>query len=163
MRSGAPRLRSVRNAPPQAYERHKLSSRVRQPPGVEIYRSPAPPLHPDCVAAGLLQPQELSIFEVDGSKAKVSSPPALTSLAARIATSFRSVYLHREAASCPRSGPTASPRFVSSSMRLPCLHVYCQCLCLLAKLFLDHKTLYYDVSCRPPDAAPASSGGGSGC
>eukprot|EP01047_Picozoa_sp_COSAG01_P062397 COSAG01_NODE_7928_length_2988_cov_102.404292_7_plen_54_part_01 len=22
---------------------------------------------------------------------------------------------------------------------------YCQCLCLLAKLFLDHKTLYYDV------------------
>jgi len=23
--------------------------------------------------------------------------------------------------------------------------VYCQCLCLLAKLFLDHKTLYYDV------------------
>ena len=23
--------------------------------------------------------------------------------------------------------------------------LYCQCLCLLAKLFLDHKTLYYDV------------------
>ena len=23
--------------------------------------------------------------------------------------------------------------------------VYCQCLCLLAKLFLDHKTLYFDV------------------
>ena len=23
--------------------------------------------------------------------------------------------------------------------------MYCQCLCLLAKLFLDHKTLYYDV------------------
>jgi len=23
--------------------------------------------------------------------------------------------------------------------------IYCQCLCLLAKLFLDHKTLYYDV------------------
>ena len=23
--------------------------------------------------------------------------------------------------------------------------VYCQCLCALAKLFLDHKTLYYDV------------------
>jgi hypothetical protein len=25
------------------------------------------------------------------------------------------------------------------------LQVYCQNLCLLAKLFLDHKTLYYDV------------------
>ncbi len=25
------------------------------------------------------------------------------------------------------------------------VQVYCQCLCLLAKLFLDHKTLYYDV------------------
>mmetsp|Transcript_23753 Transcript_23753/g.38282 ORF Transcript_23753/g.38282 Transcript_23753/m.38282 type:complete len:239 (+) Transcript_23753:58-774(+) len=24
--------------------------------------------------------------------------------------------------------------------------VYCQCLCLLSKLFLDHKTLYYDVA-----------------
>lgn len=23
--------------------------------------------------------------------------------------------------------------------------IYCQTLCLLAKLFLDHKTLYYDV------------------
>ncbi len=23
--------------------------------------------------------------------------------------------------------------------------LYCQCLCLIAKLFLDHKTLYYDV------------------
>jgi len=23
--------------------------------------------------------------------------------------------------------------------------IYCQCLCLLAKLFIDHKTLYYDV------------------
>lgn len=23
--------------------------------------------------------------------------------------------------------------------------IYCQNLCLLAKLFLDHKTLYYDV------------------
>lgn len=23
--------------------------------------------------------------------------------------------------------------------------LYCQCLCLLAKLFIDHKTLYYDV------------------
>ena len=23
--------------------------------------------------------------------------------------------------------------------------VYCQSLCLLSKLFLDHKTLYYDV------------------
>ncbi|XP_035998491.1 histone acetyltransferase KAT7-like [Fundulus heteroclitus] len=26
-----------------------------------------------------------------------------------------------------------------------CLQIYCQNLCLLAKLFLDHKTLYYDV------------------
>jgi hypothetical protein len=41
---------------------------------------------------------------------------------------------------------------------------YCQSLCLLSKLFLDHKTLYYDVDgflfyvlCeRPPGAAPAT-------
>lgn len=28
---------------------------------------------------------------------------------------------------------------------LVCLQIYCQNLCLLAKLFLDHKTLYFDV------------------
>ena len=27
----------------------------------------------------------------------------------------------------------------------PYLWVYCQNLCLMAKLFLDHKTLYFDV------------------
>jgi len=28
--------------------------------------------------------------------------------------------------------------------------IYCQSLCLLSKLFLDHKTLYYDVDpCAP--------------
>lgn len=26
-----------------------------------------------------------------------------------------------------------------------CFQIYCQNLCLLAKLFLDHKTLYFDV------------------
>ena len=26
-----------------------------------------------------------------------------------------------------------------------CVQIYCQNLCLLAKLFLDHKTLYFDV------------------
>ena len=83
----------------QAYERHQLTSRVIEPPGVQIYRTKvrlrrlsyppvlwpldrcfpepcvlrpqAPPLHPDCLTAGLVQPSELSIFEVDGSKAKV--------------------------------------------------------------------------------------------
>jgi hypothetical protein len=29
--------------------------------------------------------------------------------------------------------------------RLRRAQIYCQCLCLMAKLFLDHKTLYYDV------------------
>lgn len=28
---------------------------------------------------------------------------------------------------------------------LACVQIYCQNLCLLAKLFLDHKTLYFDV------------------
>jgi len=77
----------------KAYERHVASETARHPPGTMIYRDTAPPLHADCLAAGLEQPVDLSIFEVNGSEAKV----------------------------------------------------YCQCLCLLAKLFLDHKTLYYDV------------------
>ena len=32
-----------------------------------------------------------------------------------------------------------------SDHRISIHQVYCQNLCLLAKLFLDHKTLYYDV------------------
>lgn len=38
--------------------------------------------------------------------------------------------------------------FLSSilSFILPSVQLYCQNLCLLAKLFLDHKTLYYDVA-----------------
>ena len=77
----------------KAYERHKLTQKVRQPPGKMIYLAKAPELHPDCITGGHLQPRQLSVFEVDGSESKI----------------------------------------------------YCQCLCLLAKLFLDHKTLYYDV------------------
>jgi histone acetyltransferase MYST1 len=60
----------------KALLRHKMKCDLRHPPGNEIYRD-----------------DELSMFEVDGSKNKI----------------------------------------------------YCQNLCLLAKLFLDHKTLYYDV------------------
>ena len=47
---------------------------------------------------------------------------------------------------------SAYPPPISSPRLLPSLQVdgnvstiYCQNLCLLAKLFLDHKTLYYDV------------------
>ena len=36
---------------------------------------------------------------------------------------------------------TYSP--VQPTVHMP--QVYCQSLCLLSKLFLDHKTLYYDV------------------
>ncbi|CAB3984424.1 histone acetyltransferase KAT6B-like, partial [Paramuricea clavata] len=35
--------------------------------------------------------------------------------------------------------------FCLKSMKSTILKIYCQNLCLLAKLFLDHKTLYYDV------------------
>ena len=78
-----------------AYTRHLASLALprRRPPGVRIYRAPAPPLSAACLSLQLRQPTHLTCYEVDGSKAKV----------------------------------------------------YCQCLCLLAKLFLDHKTLYYDV------------------
>ena len=75
------------------YLAHCERERSRQPPGQLIYRCDAPPLRRECLAAGMEQPKQLSVFEINGSDSKV----------------------------------------------------YCQCLCLLAKLFLDHKTLYYDV------------------
>ncbi|MEW5309419.1 MAG: hypothetical protein WDW38_001308 [Sanguina aurantia] len=72
---------------------HLAKLDIRHPPGDEIYRSPPPPLdQPNYVGGAVMNPA-ISVFEVDGKKAKV----------------------------------------------------YCQNLCLLSKLFLDHKTLYYDV------------------
>ena len=43
--------------------------------------------------------------------------------------------------------PTSVPASSTSCLiqHLHPLQVYCQSLCLLSKLFLDHKTLYYDV------------------
>ena len=73
--------------------RHLAKTKARQPPGDEIYRSPPPPLDAPGYTGGAVTSPQLSMFEVDGKKAKV----------------------------------------------------YCQNLCLLSKLFLDHKTLYYDV------------------
>lgn len=70
--------------------RHMAKCPLRCPPGDEIYRSPPRP--GEYAGASYTNPQ-ISMFEVDGKKAKV----------------------------------------------------YCQNLCLLSKLFLDHKTLYYDV------------------
>ena len=76
-----------------AYVRHLAGVQRKGPPGTCIYRAPAPPLSAACIKLQLAQAHKLTLYEVDGSSAKV----------------------------------------------------YCQCLCLLAKLFLDHKTLYYDV------------------
>jgi histone acetyltransferase MYST1 len=73
--------------------RHLAKCTLRHPPGDEIYRSPPPPDHDPSYIGGAVTNPAISMFEVDGKKAKV----------------------------------------------------YCQNLCLLSKLFLDHKTLYYDV------------------
>jgi len=74
--------------------RHLAKLEIRHPPGDEIYRSPPPPPgSPAGYTGGAVCDPPISMFEVDGKKAKV----------------------------------------------------YCQNLCLLSKLFLDHKTLYYDV------------------
>lgn len=44
---------------------------------------------------------------------------------------------------------TCQPRRINAVVINSCCfghaQVYCQSLCLLSKLFLDHKTLYYDV------------------
>lgn len=35
-------------------------------------------------------------------------------------------------------------------LRPPFLQRYCQCLCLIARLFLDHKAMYFEVKARAP-------------
>mmetsp|Transcript_16202 Transcript_16202/g.41285 ORF Transcript_16202/g.41285 Transcript_16202/m.41285 type:complete len:572 (-) Transcript_16202:225-1940(-) len=74
----------------RVYERHLRDNTKFCPPGVEIYRTPAPT---SSQLANMEPPTHLTVWELDGCEAKV----------------------------------------------------YCQCLCLLAKLFLDHKTLYFDT------------------
>ncbi|GIL75455.1 hypothetical protein Vretifemale_5236 [Volvox reticuliferus] len=69
--------------------RHLAKLDIRHPPGDEIYRSPPPPPGQPNYTGGAVTKPPISVFEVDGKKAKN--------------------------------------------------------LCLLSKLFLDHKTLYYDV------------------
>lgn len=73
--------------------RHMAKYRLRHPPGNEIYRSCTAAEAIDATPLSSITEVPLSVFEVDGKKAKT----------------------------------------------------YCQNLCLLSKLFLDHKTLYYDV------------------
>jgi histone acetyltransferase MYST1 len=70
---------------------HRERLLIRNPPGDEIYRGEALP--PGAPGAGKYGAPAISMFEVDGARAKL----------------------------------------------------YCQNLCLFAKLFLDHKTLYFDV------------------
>jgi histone acetyltransferase MYST1 len=54
---------------------------------------------------------------------------------------------------CPYSGPPGSLIYLNGNLAVYEMDgecgdhkLYCQNLCLLAKLFLDHKTIYYDVS-----------------
>ena len=42
-----------------------------------------------------------------------------------------------------KRGGELSPSLFAQSPQVQ--RIYCENLCLLAKLFLDHKTLYYDV------------------
>lgn len=87
----------------------------KQPPGKEIYRR-----------------SNISVYEVDGRDHKVSKlvrleqPENVPQLRSET-VQFRFWFLVDVFQSCVHS------------------QIYCQNLCLLAKLFLDHKTLYFDV------------------
>ncbi len=52
---------------------------------------------------------------------------------------------NRKRFASPRSRSLVQIRSVGGTYTRRPLQLYCQCLCLLGKLFLDHKTLYYDV------------------
>lgn len=61
--------------------------------------------------------------------------------------------LARHLTICRYSGPPGSLIYLNGNLAVyeldgqqPDQKLYCQNLCLLAKLFLDHKTIYYDVS-----------------
>uniref|UniRef100_A0A914DEJ9 Histone acetyltransferase n=1 Tax=Acrobeloides nanus TaxID=290746 RepID=A0A914DEJ9_9BILA len=62
------------------------------------------------------------------------------------------LYRHHMLHQCKRRQPPGTEIYRDDNLKLAIFEVdgkanktYCQCLCLLAKLFLDHKTLYFDV------------------
>ena len=113
---------------------HLRKCKLQHPPGDEIYRN-----------------GNVSMFEVDGKvPAPESQPPSilLTSL-----TCLAVPYLGRSLPTpylswlwqfcCPLHPVRAcKPSIMVAAQKEK---LYCQNLCYLAKLFLDHKTLYYDV------------------
>ena len=54
-----------------AYLKHLNGVTRRGPPGMRVYRAPAPPLSQACLSLQLPQPSKLTLYEVDGSLAKV--------------------------------------------------------------------------------------------
>lgn len=88
----------------------------RHPPGKEIYRKGT-----------------ISLFEVDGKDAKVISKECWLS------------FLHFLVCSCFKNLILIIIKQNHWPILFCLIQIYCQNLCLLAKLFLDHKTLYFDV------------------
>ena len=113
--------------------RHLRKTKLQHPPGDEIYRN-----------------GNVSMFEIDGRKERLYCQVLRAVLMAapqRLHGHAGEVY--------PRPAPVAASgvappshrhRLLSGSKLDPSPACRCpQNLCYLAKLFLDHKTLYYDV------------------
>lgn len=111
--------------------RHLSKCKLRHPPGDEIYRK-----------------DNISMFEVRrtvcGGCRCVLDPHAATATALLLAA--------RMLCRCTTQQRTPTPVFALAACCTPNPQIdgrkekqYCQNLCYLAKLFLDHKTLYYDV------------------
>ncbi len=105
---------------------HPMSCRctIKHPPGDEIYRSPP---QSGAMMPGAVTDPPISVFEVR-------------------------VFVGTAQCHSARREFVSSCKFFRCMTRLLCAQVdgkkgkvYCQNLCLLSKLFLDHKTLYYDV------------------
>jgi histone acetyltransferase MYST1 len=116
-------------------ERHQRRFREqklgRHPPGDEIYRK-----------------GNISVFEVDGAKSKVCLCHCLFLFSVSLARCSHTVIL----ISLSRAQVFGqNPRYLRFYIQNFCAvsfslsQVWCQNLCYVAKMFLDHKTLYYDV------------------
>lgn len=99
------------------------------PPGDEIYRN-----------------KNISMFEVDGKRNKVETT-ILFSFKSQKIRWHNTVWFKVNEISWIVGCNLVILLIVCKSADLSyvLLQVYCQNLCLLAKLFLDHKTLYFDV------------------
>ncbi|KAK6054417.1 hypothetical protein COOONC_08077 [Cooperia oncophora] len=125
----------------RAFKMHLSTCNVKHPPGREIYVD---------------TDEKIAVYEVDGEKEKLFCQ--CLCLFAKLFMDHKTIYFDVTAflfyvSTCNVKHPPGREIYVDTDEKIAVYEVdgekeklFCQCLCLFAKLFMDHKTIYFDVT-----------------